>query len=249
MPSGPNSRKWESSLSAVLIYAIDLLYAVINAKSGEIMPFEIWLAYVAACTAILVIPGPTVMLIVGYALRGGRSTAWATVPGVVLGDFTAMTISLLGAGAILAASATLFTILKLVGGAYLIWLGIQLWRAAPSAPNGEMAANAAASGQDSNRGMFLSAYVVTALNPKSIVFFIAFVPQFATASAPVFQQFVILEITFLALAGLSITVWALLAGEMRARFQRPSTQRLVNRIGGSFMIGAGLLTIATRRVA
>jgi len=213
------------------------------------MPLEIWLAFVVACMAILVIPGPTVMLVVGYALKGGRLTAWATVPGVVLGDFTAMTLSLLGAGAILAASATLFTILKLVGGGYLIWLGIQLWRATPTPPDREMSPTPMANGQDSNRSMFLSAYVVTALNPKSIVFFIAFVPQFATATGPVFQQFAILEITFLVLAGLSILVWALLAGEMRARFQRPSTQRLVNRIGGSFMIGAGLLTIATRRVS
>jgi threonine/homoserine/homoserine lactone efflux protein len=215
------------------------------------MPFEIWLAFVAACLAILVIPGPTVMVVVGYALRGGRSTAWATVPGVVLGDFTAMTLSLLGAGAILAASATLFTILKLAGGAYLIWLGIQLWRARPTALDAtpEMTQSPASPDRDGGRGMFLSAYVVTALNPKSIVFFIAFVPQFATATGPVFQQFAILEITFLVLAGLSILVWALLAGEMRARFRRPSTQRLVNRIGGSFMIGAGLLTIATRRLA
>ena len=72
------------------------------------------------------------MLVVSYALGYGRRTAWATVPGVALGDFTAMTISLAGAGAVLAASATLFAILKYVGAAYLIWLGIKLWRAEPS---------------------------------------------------------------------------------------------------------------------
>ena len=72
------------------------------------------------------------MLVVSYALGRGRSSAWATVPGVKLGDFTAMTVSLLGAGAVIAASATLFTVLKLCGAAYLIWLGIQLWRADPA---------------------------------------------------------------------------------------------------------------------
>ena len=213
------------------------------------MPIEIWLAYVAACSAILVIPGPTVMLIIGYALKGGRGTAWATVPGVLIGDFTAMTLSLLGAGAILAASATLFTILKLVGGGYLIWLGLQLWRAVPQFADLSPDQPSPSQPADGNRGMFMNAFVVTALNPKSIVFFIAFVPQFATSSGPAFQQFAILEVTFLILAGLSITVWALLAGELRARFQRPSTQRLVNRVGGSFMIGAGLLTIVTKRTA
>lgn len=208
------------------------------------MALEIWLAYAAACAALLIIPGPTVMLVVGYALNGGRGTGRATVPGVVLGDFTAMTLSLLGAGAVLAASATLFTILKLAGGAYLIWLGIQLWRATPNTAD-----PALRTPRTSRRGMFWNAYAVTALNPKGIVFFIAFVPQFVDPSQPAFQQFALLEATFVTLAGLSITLWAVLAGELRARLQRPATQRLVNRIGGSFMVGAGLLTALTRRAA
>ncbi len=147
------------------------------------MPIELWLAFAAASAAFLAVPmGPTVMVVVGYALGQGRKTGWATVPGVTLGDFTAMTISLLGAGAVLAASATLFTLLKLVGAAYLIWLGIRLWRAEPSA---EVLA-----GKARGRGaMFWNAYAVTALNPQSIMFFIAFVPQFvarrSTAVAPV----------------------------------------------------------------
>ena len=92
------------------------------------MSFELWMTFALASAALLTIPGPTVLLVVSYALGGGRRTGWATVPGVTLGDFTAMTVSLLGAGAILAASATLFTVMKLAGAAYLVWLGIQLWR-------------------------------------------------------------------------------------------------------------------------
>jgi threonine/homoserine/homoserine lactone efflux protein len=76
------------------------------------MDWQVWLAFVMASTVLLIIPGPTVMLVVSYALGRGRGTAWATVPGVALGDLTAMTVSLLGAGAVLAASATLFTALK-----------------------------------------------------------------------------------------------------------------------------------------
>ncbi|MCV0427689.1 MAG: LysE family transporter, partial [Roseibium sp.] len=95
------------------------------------MSFELWIAFVAASAALLAIPGPTITIVVGYAISSGRSAVWATTSGVVLGDFTAMTASLLGAGAVLAASATLFTALKFAGALYLIWLGIKLWRSKP----------------------------------------------------------------------------------------------------------------------
>ncbi len=207
------------------------------------MSLELWIAFTLASSALLAIPGPTVMVVVSYALAKGRSSAWATVPGVTLGDFTAMTVSVLGAGAILAASATLFTALKLFGAAYLIWLGIQLWRADPS-PEAVTSAESSAHG----RRMFWNCYIVTALNPKSIVFFIAFVPQFIDPTGPLTIQFVILEATFLALAAVNVAIWALLIEQIRSRFQRPSTLRMVHRMGGSFLIGAGLLTAAVRRV-
>ena len=206
------------------------------------MSFELWLAFALASTALLVVPGPTVMLVVSYALGRGRASAWATVPGVALGDFTAMTVSLVGAGVVLAASATLFTALKLAGAGYLIWLGIKLWRAKPTVdvPTGPEHGNA-------RRSMFWSAYVVTALNPKSVVFFTAFVPQFIAADQPLLPQLAMLEATFLTLAAVSAALWAILAGEMRDRFRKPATVRLTNRIGGSVLIGAGLLTAAARR--
>ena len=208
------------------------------------MPFELWLAFAAASIAILSIPGPTVLLVVSYALGSGRRTGWATVPGVALGDLTAMTVSLLGAGAVLAASATLFTVLKLIGAAYLIWLGIQLWRAEPTP---ELLGSAVRAPRP--RAMFWHAYAVTALNPKSIAFFVAFVPQFVVTGRPLLTQFVLLVATFVVLATVNIALWALLAGTLGARFRKPATLRLVNRIGGSFLIGAGLLTAAARRTA
>ena len=206
------------------------------------MPIEIWLAFALASAALLAIPGPTVMLVVSYPLGRGSASGWATVPGVTLGDFTAMTVSLLGAGAILATSATLFTVLKLAGAAYLIWLGFKLWRAKPSMDSLESAGRG-----DGHRTMFWNAYVVTALNPKSVVFFTAFVPQFIVTGQPLLPQFAVLEATFLTLAAVNTALWAALAGEMRARFRRPATLRLANRIGGSFLIGAGLLTAVARR--
>src|SRR6188508_1827625 len=93
------------------------------------MTLSLWLAFVAASSILLVIPGPTVLLVVSYALGQGWRTALPMAIGVALGDFTAMTLSMLGLGALLATSATLFTILKWVGAIYLIWLGLKLWRA------------------------------------------------------------------------------------------------------------------------
>lgn len=209
------------------------------------MSLEIWIAFALASSVLLAIPGPTVMLVVSYALRRGRDSAWATVPGVALGDFTAMTVSLAGAGAVLASSATLFSVLKLCGAVYLVWLGVQLWRATPEklTVDREMPAP-----RDHTR-MFWNAYVVTALNPKSIVFFIAFVPQFVTADAPLIPQFAILIATFVGLAAVNTILWAVLVGEMRRRFEQPATLKLINRTGGCCLVGAGLLTALARRTA
>lgn len=205
------------------------------------MQFEIWLTFALACTALLAIPGPTVTLVVSYVLGNGRNSAWATVPGVVLGDFTAMTASLMGAGVVLQTSATLFTILKMFGAAYLIWLGLMLWRSKPEFTESNRT-NTKASGIS----MFWNTYVVTSLNPKGIVFFIAFLPQFVNPALATLPQFAIMEATFLTLAAVNIILWAVLAGKLREQFRRPSTLKFVNRIGGSFLIGAGLLTAAAR---
>lgn len=95
--------------------------------------------------------------------------------------------------------------------------------------------------------MFLHAYAVTALNPKSIVFFVAFLPQFLDPSAPALPQIVIFEATFLVLATLNAMSYALLASAAQRTIRRPSVQRAVNRVGGGFLIGAGVLTAAWRR--
>ncbi|OYX40320.1 MAG: lysine transporter LysE [Rhodobacterales bacterium 32-67-9] len=155
------------------------------------MPLDLWLAFVAASAVLLAIPGPTVILVLSYALTQGRKVALATAAGVALGDFIAMTASLLGLGALVLASATLFTALKWVGAVYLVWLGIKLLR---SRPEGGLGIGTPA-GLPA-RGVFGHAAAVTALNPKSIAFFIAFVPQFLRTEAPLGPQFAILIATF-----------------------------------------------------
>tara|TARA_E500000305_G_scaffold32901_1_gene24958 strand:+ start:872 stop:1501 length:630 start_codon:yes stop_codon:yes gene_type:complete len=204
----------------------------------------LWLAFTAASAFMLAIPGPTVMLVASYAMARGRESGWATVPGVALGDLVAMTVSLLGAGAVLAASADLFTMMKLAGAGYLVWLGVQLWRSKP-----ELAPVQVGTGRRDKLRMFSNAFVVTALNPKGIVFFVAFVPQFVDPARPIVMQCAILIATFVILGALNAVFWAVMAGAMRNRFSSPRALRVVNRLGGSAMIGAGLLTALTRRSA
>lgn len=208
------------------------------------MTLETWLAFVAASAVLLAIPGPTILLVISYALGHGRKIASATVAGVALGDFTAMTASMLGLGALLATSAALFTVLKWIGAAYLIYLGIKLWRA-PASTGLTMDEGSVPSERPFR--IFLHTYVVTALNPKSIMFFVAFLPQFLDLSRPLFIQMAIFEITFLVLATLNATLYALLASLARHQIRKPRIQRIVNRTGGSLMIGAGLLTLGWKR--
>lgn len=205
------------------------------------MSIELWLAFVAAATVLLMIPGPTVLLVVSYALTQGRRVALAMALGVALGDFIAMTASLLGLGALVLASAELFTLLKWVGAVYLVWMGIKLLRSRPKL--GELADPA----RKEARAVFLHAMTVTALNPKSIAFFIAFVPQFIRPGAPLGPQFATLIATFVTLATLNALAYALLADRLRTRIRRPSVLRWMNRAGGSALIGMGALTASLAR--
>ncbi|MFO1039870.1 MAG: LysE family translocator [Geminicoccaceae bacterium] len=199
------------------------------------MSFEHWLAFAAASAVLLAIPGPTIVLVISYAIAHGRKAAAAIVAGVALGDLTAMTASMLGLGAVLATSAEIFTVLRWIGGAYLIYLGIKLWRAPVQGAQGGEVETA------DPRRMFAHAYAVTALNPKSIIFFVAFVPQFIVASQSFWPQVVVLEATFVTLAAINAALYAVLAATARQRMRDPFVQRVVNRTGGTLLIGAGAL--------
>jgi len=212
----------------------------------DFMSIETWLAFAAASAIMLAIPGPTILLVISYALGHGRKTALATVTGVTLGDFTAMTASLAGLGALLATSSELFTALKLIGAAYLMFLGIKLWRApivtGPMGDNDNLP-------EEKPLRIMLHAYLVTALNPKSIVFFIAFVPQFLDPNRPFLPQTLILEATFLTLAAINALVYVFIADMARGFIRKASVQRTVNRTGGTLLIAAGAVTAGYRRMA
>ena len=202
------------------------------------MTFETWVAFAAASSILLVIPGPTVLLVVSYALGQGWRTALPMAVGVALGDFTAMTLSMLGLGALLATSATLFTILKWVGAAYLIYLGIKLWRAGGTldAPPRTDAVSAAK--------MLGHAWLVTALNPKSITFFVAFLPAFLDPRADFLTQMLVFETTFLVLAFANAFGYALVASRARRLASNPRAIGVVNKVGGGLLVGAGVATVS-----
>ena len=204
------------------------------------MSFETWLAFAAASTALLMIPGPTVLLVLSYALSRGRKVAVSTALGVAFGDLIAMVACLLGLGALIAASATAFTVLKWAGAAYLVWLGLRLIRA-PAESSLPLPSEA--------RGTFGHAALVTALNPKSVPFFVAFVPQFIDPSRPVLPQAVILVATFVGLAGTNALLYALAADRLRARISRPGVIAALQKVGGATLIAMGALTATLRRSA
>jgi threonine/homoserine/homoserine lactone efflux protein len=202
---------------------------------------ETWLAFSAASLVLLLIPGPTILLVMSYALGQGWRVALPMAVGVALGDFTAMTLSMLGIGALLMTSATVFTVLKWIGAGYLVWLGIKLFRA-----GGTFEARAETT-PTSRLKMLGHAWLVTALNPKSITFFVAFLPQFIDPKQPLLPQMVIFELTFLILAFFNAFAYALVASRARTLFQKPAAIRAFNRVGGSLLVGAGIATAASRQ--
>jgi threonine/homoserine/homoserine lactone efflux protein len=206
------------------------------------MTLHTWLAFIGASIIILLIPGPTILLVIGDSLANRGRSAWSTVAGVAAGDTTAMAVSLAGAGALLAASATAFTVLKLIGGSYLVYLGIKsilsARRLRDDAPEARIPVQQKSAGR-----RFLSAWTVTALNPKSIVFFVAFVPQFMSAEQTFLSQSAILLPTFVILAAANASMYALAAKLLAKRLTSVAAQRRFGYTGGAVMVGAGTLTL------
>lgn len=205
------------------------------------MAFETWLAFVAASAVVLVIPGPTVLLVSGFALSHGARRAWWAAFGVALGDATALGCSLLGLGAFLQTSAHLFSLLKWAGALYLVWMGVKMMRSRGGAP-GACSPGAARGG--SALRMAAQAYVVTALNPKSMIFFVAFVPQFLTPGPDMATQMLVVLATFVPLAFVNVLGYVLLAASARRAAVSPRVLGLFNRAGGSVLVAAGVWTAA-----
>ena len=206
------------------------------------MSLEVWLAFVVATGILLAVPGPTVLTVVGYAMAHGRRLYAPLVAAVALGDATALAVSLLGLGALLAASAFWFTVVKWVGGSYLLYLGIRMLAGGASPVDPDLPAPPA-----STLRLFANTYLVTALNPKGIVFFVALLPQFIDARGDIARQSWILAVTFVVMAALNAWLYAVFAASARALLASPRARRRFGLLGGSLLSGAGVWALLARR--
>jgi len=208
------------------------------------MSIEIWVAFVLASCVLLVIPGPTILTVISYSITHGKRANIPLIAAVALGDSTALALSLAGLGAVLATSAWLFAAVKWAGGLYLIYMGVKLLFAKTGPlPTGKAAP------LDSRWKLFGNTWLVTALNPKGIIFFVAFLPQFInplTAAAP---QLWILSITFVALATLNASLYAVFAASARRLLSSPKAQRRFNIGGGSMLAIAGFWALTAKQPA
>jgi threonine/homoserine/homoserine lactone efflux protein len=198
------------------------------------------LGFIATAFVVIVIPGPSVLFVVGRALASGRRVAVFSVLGNAAGEYVQVLAIAFGIGALVKQSVAAFTVLKLLGGCYLLYLGIKTFRQRKSLAR---AVSASASNQaPTGRVSFAQGFTVGATNPKTVVFLAAILPQFVSRQAgnvPV--QILVLGLLFAAIAVTSDTLWALAAGALRAWFARsPRRLELVGAMGGLGIAAVGV---------
>ena len=202
------------------------------------MSIEIWLAYVAACALITIIPGPTVTVIVANSLAHGTRAGLLNVAGTQLGLGLMMGILIVGLSSVIAAMGWLFDSLRIAGALYLAWLGWRLLRA-PDAL-GETAGVSAPRG-----GFLLQGFLVLMANPKALLWFGAFIPQFVDPKGNYVAQIALLGLTAMAVALVSDGAYAVLTGRAGSWFSKRNI-RIVSRAGGGLLIGGGVWLALTR---
>lgn len=195
------------------------------------MSLALWFAFLAAAVLIAVSPGPGAAVSMSTGLRYGYGAALRTIAGLQSALLIQLLVVFAGLGALLTASATAFLVVKLCGAAYLIWLGIQKWRA-PLVPIGEEPLASA-------RGLWLQGLLVNLGNPKAIVFMAALVPQFIDPARPQVPQFLILAVTMCGVDTLVMSGYALAAARLRPWLSSPRLLRAQNRFFGGFFVFAG----------
>ena len=202
------------------------------------MTLEIYLAYVLACVVITIVPGPTVTVIVANSLTHGTRAGLLNVAGTQIGLGLMMATLVVGLSTIIATMGWWFDWLRLAGAAYLIWLGCKLFfgrisienSKAPQAPRG---------------GFVLQGLLVILSNPKGLLWFGAFIPQFIDPKGDYVGQIILLGLTAMAVALISDGAYAILVGRAGSALSKRRVQ-LVSRIGGVFLIGGGLWLAFTR---
>ena len=204
------------------------------------------LAFAALSFLLIVIPGPSVLFVIGRALAQGRRAALTTVVGNTLGAYLLVVAVAFGIGSVVERSVLVFTVLKLAGAVYLVYLGVKAWR-----ERGSLRAAFAGGEVPAHSGLrtFWEGFAVGVTNPKTIVFFAAVLPQFVDREAGhVTLQMLLLGVVFNAIALASDSVWGLAASTARDWFARsPRRLSMVGGAGGLTMIGLGVTVAVTGR--
>jgi homoserine/homoserine lactone efflux protein len=202
------------------------------------MSLNLYLTYLAACVVLVIVPGPTVTVIIANSLRYGTRTGLLNVAGTQLGLAVMIGIVILGLASLLEAIGWWFEVLRLAGAAYLIWLGIKLFRS-------DGALDSAESAPKPRGGFFFQGFVVLMSNPKIIVLFGALFPQFIDPKGNYLEQVLLLGITAMVTAAIFDTIYAITAGRAGTLLSRTRV-RLLSRISGGFLIGGGIWLALTR---
>jgi homoserine/homoserine lactone efflux protein len=204
-----------------------------------------WIPFFLATVAISLSPGPGAIAAMGAGLNHGYQRGQRIAFGLALGVWTQLAVVGVGLGALLATSNTAFGVVKWLGVAYLVWLGIQQWRA-PAAP---LVARDEGAGQMSTRALILRGWTVNAVNPKGTVFLIAVLPQFVDTTQPLLAQYLVIGATFGLVEFCVMTGYAALASRVLGLLRTPRQMRTTNRVFGSLFVVAGALLATFKRAA
>lgn len=199
----------------------------------------ILLSFIIACFLLVIVPGPTVTVIVANSMKHGVRAGLLNILGTQIGLLTMIAVLALGLSAVVASMGAAFELLRLIGAAYLIWLGVKLWRS-----NGEL--GTAEAGRRPMGSFVLQGFIVIWSNPKALLFFGAFIPQFVDPAASPAMQTILYGLIFMAVATVGDGLYAVAAGGAGARLSRAKV-RLTERIAGTLLIGGGLWLALARR--
>ena len=204
------------------------------------MELHVYIAFVAATTIMIALPGPSVLLTVAHSISFGWKYGIYTVAGATMGIAVQLIIAAAGMASILNIVAQAFEWLRWAGAVYLVYLGIRQWRSA----NKPLEIDTSTV---SGKNVFVQGLVTTIFNPKSLIFIAAFLPQFINTSYPLGLQFICIVPTFLVITFTVTSVWALVAGKLRGFLKSRRALKSVSRTSGGLMILAGIGLILARR--
>ena len=202
------------------------------------MNVELFITFVLITVVLIITPGPIVTLVISTGATRGSKAALTTVAGATLGNAFLLSAIAVGLGWVNAHANLLFEILRWTGAAYLVWLGVRVWRHAGEGRQELM---------ETGRTQFMRGVMVALSNPKTIVFFTAFLPQFVDPRLPAGPQLAAMCAVSVGLAAVSDSAWAVASGLGRAWFMKPSRAKWLDRLSGTVLIGGGLWLSLARR--